>query len=225
MKTTARPAVVARFERRISNQERRIAQGEKSGSLTKEEAAPLQARLDAMKSLVKDGFEGAAAPGFKKVFDGLSQDIRSAKRNEVTDPAARSTNIEQRLAAGLKDGSLTQAEHDALKTSADGLKAELAQALTPEAKKAVAGKLEALSKNVFKERHDGELDAGKRIESFANRVSAGLDDKSLNTREATRLAERVGSLYADSLTGKLDAKEVNQLNRANYRQRHDRQVG
>ena len=89
----------------------------------------------------------------------------------------------------LGHGSLTQSEYDALKTSSEGLKAELAQ------KK--AAKLEALSKNVFTERHDGELDAGKRIESFAARISAGLDDKSLTTREATRLAESLGSLYAD----------------------------
>jgi hypothetical protein len=95
----------------------------------------------------------------------------------------------------LGHGSLTQSEYDALKTSSEGLKAELAQAQKPEAKK--AAKLEALSKNVFTERHDGELDAGKRIESFAARISAGLDDKSLTTREATRLAESLGSLYAD----------------------------
>lgn len=225
MKTTARPAVVAHFEQRISNQERRIAQGEKSGSLTKEEAAPLHARLDAMKALVKDGFDDAAKVGFKKVFDGLSKDIYASKHNEVTDPAARSANIEQRLAHGLRDGSLTASEHEALKSSSDALKAELAAAQTPEAKQAVAAKFEALSKQVFTERHDGELDVDKRIENFASRIGAGIDDKSLTLNEASRLASRLGSLYADSVNGKVDAKTVNQLNRVIYRQRHDRQVG
>lgn len=218
MKTTAahRP-----LQTRIDNQQQRIDQGLKSGSLTKDEAAPLQARLDAMKKLVTDGFDKADRPGVKEVLNGLSKDIHSAKHNEVTDPQQRSANIESRLTAGLKDGSLTQTEYDGLKKQSDALKSELASAQTPEAKQAVATKLEQLSGQVFKDRHDGELDAGKRVESFVNRIKAGVADGSLTSGEAARLAIRTAALKVEGDAP--SAKDVNSLNRAIYRQRHDAQ--
>ena len=218
------PSVTAshpRIQQRVANQERRIEQGLKSGTLTQAEAAPLQERLAAVKAQMADGFEKGEGKDLKKALNGLSKDIHSAKHNDAIDPQKRSANIDARIAQGLKDGSLTQAEADSLTAESTAAKTALAQATTPEAKLAVSQQLESLSKKVHVDRHDGEMDGAKRVQSFASRIAAGLGDGSLTTGEATRLGERLGGVSALATNGVTDATMVNQLNRAIYRARHN----
>jgi phosphoenolpyruvate-protein kinase (PTS system EI component) len=218
------PSVTAshpRIQQRVANQERRIEQGLKSGTLTQAEAAPLQERLGAVKAQMADGFEKGEGKNLKKALNGLSKDIHSAKHNDAIDPQKRSANIDARIAQGLKDGSLTQTEADSLTAESTAAKTALAQATTPEAKLAAAQQLESLSKKVHVDRHDGEMDGAKRVQSFSSRIAAGLGDGSLTTGEATRLGERLGGVSALATNGVTDAKMVNQLNRAIYRARHN----
>lgn len=221
MKTTTTKTSFGHFEQRVANQERRIRQGLAAGTLTQAEAAPLQQRLDAAKAQLKDGFDGPARCGFKKLFGDLSNDIHAAKHNDVVDAQQRTTNLDQRIAAGVKD---TEQEAAALKEQATSLKGELAAATTPEAKKAVEAKLAAFSKTVHAERHDGELDAGKRMENFAQRIAAGVKDGSLTQREATRLSERFAGVEALTRNGAVSPELINRLDRSIFHARHDAQV-
>lgn len=199
----------ASLTQRVANQNRRINQGERAGTLTKDEAAALRARLNtAQQTIQNDAFDGNGSSRLgeqRKLLNGIGGDIRSQTHDDTVDPAKRTENISRRIENGLKNGSLTQQEYD-------GLKAKLASATTPEA-------LKALSKEVRAEKHDSEVDVQKRKENFAARIDAGLKDGSLTPEEAQRLAGQV-----DQLGTTPDAATVNQLNRDIFRGRHNPKV-
>ncbi|MBL8951192.1 MAG: hypothetical protein JNK82_10475 [Myxococcaceae bacterium] len=199
----------ASTEQRIANQHRRINQGVRAGTLSEGEAQTLRGRLDRAQGRIEnDAFDGNGASRLQeqnRLLNGISRDIRTQKHDDNIDPARRRENIGRRIERGLADGSLTQAEHDALK-------AKLDQAQTPQ-------ELQALSREVRTERHDGELDAAKRTESFNQRIQAGVADGSLTTDEAQRLTDQAGKLGTNPTT-----MSVNELNRAIWRERHDAQV-
>jgi hypothetical protein len=199
----------ASTEQRIANQHRRINQGVRAGTLSQEEAQSLRGRLTRAQGRVEnDAFDGDGSSRLgeqQRMLNGISREIRTLKHDDKIDPAKRRENIGRRLERGLADGSLTQAEHDALK-------AKLDQAQTPQA-------LQALSREVRAERHDGEFDAAKRTDSFNQRIQAGVADGSLTADEAQRLTSQAGQLGTNPQT-----MSVNELNRAIWRERHDTQV-
>ena len=226
MKTTSaashRQPTIGSLEQRIANQERRINQGVKAGTLTQDEAKGLRDRLhQAQQGFEKDGFENVSADKLgeqQKLLNGLSKDIKSAKHNDAIDPQKRIDNIDQRIEKGLKDGSLTPEEAEGLKKTAADLRSQLGSATTDEQKKALTSKLQDLSKQVHSERHDGEMDIQKRMTSFQDRIKAGMADGSLTQDEAKKLTEKLSGLQG------ADAKAVNQMSRSIFHNRHDRDV-
>lgn len=199
----------ASLEQRIANQTRRINQGVRAGTLTQDEASGLRSRLNRTQRLIEnDAFDGNGASRLEqqqRMLNGIGRDIRAGKRNETIDPAQRTANITRRIERGLADGSLTQQEYDALK-------ARLGSAQTPE-------QLKQLSRDVRAERHDGEMDAQKRVASFNERIQRGVADGSLTPDEARALTDRVNGLGATPT-----AEQVNSLSRDIFTQRHDRQM-
>lgn len=232
MKTSAtshRTPTVGSLEQRVANQERRINQGVRAGTLTKEEASGLRDRLhQAQQNFEKDGFQSADPAKLQeqqKLLNGLSKDIRSAKHDDTIDPQARLDDLDRRIAQGTKDGSLTADEASGLQQTASELRGQLESATTDEAKQALTQKLGDLSKQVHDERHDGELDVDKRMESFKQRIEAGVKDGSLTAQEAMKLTGKMFGVEAGARLGdQVDAQRINQFSRAIFRNRHDRQL-
>lgn len=109
------------------NQEKRIEQGLQSGALTTKEAAKLEgeeAKVDRMQARsLKDGsLSDAERAKLKAAQDKVSQDIHAAKTNDVTGnpnsasskrmqaDVQRNINQQQRIEAGVQNGSLTNRE-------------------------------------------------------------------------------------------------------------------
>ena len=225
MKTAPRPTSFGSLEQRVANQERRINKGVQRGTLTQDEASGLRDRLNtAQQTIQNDAFDGNGSSRLadqRKMLNGIGADIHAQKRNGDIDPGQRMNNIDQRIQKGLADGSLTQQEADGLTASATDLRSKLDAASTPEEKAALTGQLNDLSKQVHAGRHNDEMDADKRVQSFSARIQAGVANGSLNQAEAARLTSRVDSL---SQNGGADAQTVNQLNRDIFVQKHDRQM-
>lgn len=212
---------------RFANQERRLNEGVRAGTITAAEAAPLRQKLqDAQANFQRDGFDrgGGRRAQQRQALQGLSKEINAAATNEVIDPARRASNIEQRIAKGLEDGSLTAQEAEALKAGLAQARAAMAAAKTPEEQKAVAQQLGALSKQVHTARHNGEMDSAKRTQSFAKRIQAGIADGSLTQREADKLSQQLAGVDAMARNGAPDASQMNRLDRDIFTERHDRQV-
>lgn len=230
MKTTAlRPQpTFASLEQRVANQERRINQGVQRGTLTEAEASSLKQRVEAAKvGLEADTFDGNGLTQRKaaqQLLNGISKDIKTANRNDDFDAGKRVADLERRVSAGVKDGTLSAEEGAKLNETIAGLKQEAAQATTPEAKKALGAKLKAVSKEIHKGRHDAQFDADKRLENFENRIKAGVADGTLNAREAARLTGEVAGLKLLKDLGVTSGKLFNRVNHDIFSQRHDAQV-
>lgn len=199
-KKGAKKALPAKLEGSFAAEQRRINQGVANGSLTTAEAQQLQGKLDtlharfAQDAFEKHGGEKGKLGAYGQELRQLDTQVTTAAKNDDVDASKASSHVDARITAGLADGTLTATEAGALKQKADALKLELALAATPADQKAVAQKLRALDEEVSTERKDDEFDAGKRKESFATRIVAGLTDGSLTAKEASRLLERVSKL-------------------------------
>ncbi|MFT3711291.1 MAG: hypothetical protein QM817_26975 [Archangium sp.] len=217
--TNRKPLDFDRLETRVARQESRLAQGLRAGTLSQDEAQKLKSRLDGVQSkLQSDGFDaGSQGREVGKELRGIGKEMKGLKKDDQVDPAKRMDNIDRRIAKGLENGSLTPDEAEALKQKATDLRAKLDAAKTPEEKAALGKELQALSKEVHKEKHDGELDFEKRKTSFENRIAAGVSDGSLTEQEASQLREKLQGVGAD-------ANSINSLSRDIWRARHDSQM-
>lgn len=230
MKTSApiRQPSFAALEQRIANQQRRINEGVRSGSLTKEEASPLQERLGAARTgLEADRFDGnglSQGSAAKALLNGLSADIKTAKHNGTIDVDKSVADLERRVAAGKDDGTLTAPEADAMSKKVADLKAKVATATTPEAKQALTAEVKAMKTELGKERRDGEFDGTNRVASMNHRIAAGLKDGSLNMKEAARLTGKVAGLAALQAAGINTPKLFNHVSNDIFRERHDANV-
>jgi polyhydroxyalkanoate synthesis regulator phasin len=216
------------LEQRVANQERRINEGVRNGSLTETEASSLRQRVEAAKvGIEADKFDGNGLTQRKaaeQLLNGISKDIQTAKGNDEMDVGKGVSDIEQRIAAGTKDGTLTEAEGAKLSEQLTALKGKLEAATTPEAKKAVQDEMKALSKDVHSARHDEQFNAGKRLENFEQRIEAGLKDGTLKPAEAARLKGEVAALQLLKDVGFKSGKLFNRVSHDIFHQRHDAQV-
>lgn len=197
---------------KVARKEMKINRGVASGRLSESEATDLRGKLSELqKKIQTDGFE--AAKGEWKSFKG---ELKGKMNDEQIDPNKRIDHIDRRIQKGIENGSLTEAEAGALKEKAAAMRKEVEAAKTPEEKAALAGKLKALSKEVYKEKHDGELDGTKKVQSFNDRIAAGLKDGSLTPGEANALKDKV-----TALGGGDDTSAVNALHKEIFNARHN----
>jgi hypothetical protein len=155
---------------------------------------------------------------------GLGREIAQSARNETVDLPKVADALDQRVAAGLDDGTLTRADAEALKTRTVALRSELTAAMMPgatvDAKKAVAAKYQQLGRDLHAERHDAEFDAAKRQAHVEARIAAGVANGSLTATEASSLREKAKAL---ALPG-TQAKDFERLDRRITRESRDAQV-
>jgi len=155
-----------------------------------------------------------------------------------------------RIADGIKNGDLTEAEAKTLEQKQAALNREAVQM-----KKANGGKLSAadraklegqqnqLSKEIYQQKHDAQkaninptTAAGKREEQQQDRIAQGVQNGSLTANEAGRLENQESKINQEAKTmrqadgGTLTAADKAKLNhqqkresRNIYRQKHDNQ--
>jgi hypothetical protein len=166
-------------EQRDANQQARIEQGLQSGQLTTREAGKLEkeeARVDRMQAnALKDGNLSAAEKArLTAAQNDASRDIAAAKHNDITGnpnsasskrmqaDVARNAAQEQRIANGLKDGSLTN--HEAAQL--DRGQAHVSRKEAAAARNGHVGHREQASiqrsenhqsRKIHRERHDGQV--------------------------------------------------------------------
>jgi hypothetical protein len=187
-----------------------------------------------MKKLVKAAFLitlGAFSLGM------LAQE---AQPTPTTDPAKKPATINQRkdnqqdrIGEGVENGSLTAGEASKL---------EHKEAALNRAK--LQKQQNGLSKQIYNQKHDAQAqnlnpksEVGKRDLAQQKRISEGIENGSLNAREAGRLEGRESRLNKEqhamraanggTLTQAERAKVNRQQNRESkriYRQKHDAQV-
>jgi len=158
-----------RIEKQIHELQARIDEGARSGSLTPAESGKLQSRLDK----IRDHFEKARAKRYglgdgevKTIdakLDALRRDVYKEKHDVQT---ARSNDrlrhrideLQRRIEAGSRDGSLTGTEARSLQHRLDNVRNQFEQAqsgsMSDQRIKSVEHNLDRISQDISKERRD-----------------------------------------------------------------------
>ncbi len=160
---------------RKENQQDRIAQGVKSGQLTAGETANLESKEAGLNKEIgtdrKD--DGGKLTQQEKTQinqqqNGVSKQIYQDKHNSATqnygksEVGQRQENQQDRIAQGIKSGQLTAGETGKLETKESGLNQEVRNdrlanggKLTQGEKKQVNQQQNKLSKNIYRDKHNG----------------------------------------------------------------------
>ncbi len=161
----------------------------------------------------------------------------------------RKENQQQRIGEGVENGSLTANEASHLEKKESKLNAEERRMkadgnLTPAERAKLTRQQNALSKQIYNQKHDAQTqnlnpksEVGMRQREQQKRIGEGIENGSLNAREASRLEKqethvnrevaRDRAANGGTLTPDEKAKVNRQQNRESkriYRQKHDAQV-
>jgi len=181
--------------------ERRIVQGERNGSLTRNEAYSLRRELSSLVALERrysaGGLSNSERADLDRRFDSLSLRIQIERRDDQASWSSigeRRSNFEARINAGVRDRSLTQAEANRLRADFQTLVRLEAtyrrNGLTAAERNDLDRRFDLLSARIRDERADGDgswTSINQRQANLEARINAGVRDRSLSQAEATRL--------------------------------------
>lgn len=212
--TSAAQTADQAFDARLANQEQRIAEGLRDGSLTAGEAARLQREESYLnREAARFQRDGVITPQeqarMNRDLNRASQDISNerhdAQRANPNNPYnQRLGNQADRIADGIRDGSLTQREAARLERQDSRIAGEEARfrrdgVLDPRERARLNRDLDRASRDIWRERHDaqgtmaGTPSLDRREANQAGRIRDGVRDGSLTRAEAARLrAEQRG---------------------------------
>jgi hypothetical protein len=160
----------------------------------------------------------------------------------------RRQNQQQRIGEGVENGSLTAGEASKLEHKETRLNREVHSMksdgkFTAAERAKVRRQESSLSKDIYKQKHDAQVqnlnaksEVGQRQREQQKRIGEGIENGSLNAREAGRLEHREAGVnkevagMREANGGKLTPRERHLVNhqenrnsRAIYRQKHDAQ--
>ncbi len=166
----------------------RIRRAERAGLITPEEAEKLEKRLtgtDQLKGLDRS-----------KALDKLGTTLGHLSRDGNTDRAKQSENFEARIAAGLRDGSLTEGEAKRLRKEVGKLSSLDGEADPVGTRAAYA----QLSRQIWGERHDPGVDLDQRRGAILEKLADKLERGQINFDTYVRFAfglDRLWNAYTD----------------------------
>ena len=210
--------------------ERRIAQGESQGSLTRTESASLRRELTELDRLERrynrSGLSNTERADLDQRFDALSLRIRMDRQDSQDRWAninQRQIELDARIDAGVRDRSLTAQEAARLRADFQAiarLEANYRQGGLSNTERAdLDQRFDALSSRIQGERgdrQDGRSNINQRQAELKVLIDAGARDRSLNTRETARLRADLGAVAraeAGYRSGGLNASERADLDR------------
>jgi hypothetical protein len=160
----------------------------------------------------------------------------------------RRENQQQRIGEGIENGSLTageaaRLEHKEAKVNAEVHEMKSDGKFTKKERAKVQAQQNALSKQIYNQKHDAQQqnvnpksEVGQRQRNQQQRIGEGIENGSLNAREASRLERREAGVNKEvaamrqanggTLTKgerRLVNHQQNKNSRAIYRQKHDGQ--
>jgi hypothetical protein len=182
----------------------------------------------------------------------VAQDATSTTTTTTAKPKytvnQRKENQQQRIGEGVENGSLTAAEaakleHKETKLNREEKAMKADGNLTPAERAKLQHQENNLSKDIYQQKHDAQKqnldpksEVGQRQREQQKRLGEGIENGSLNSREATRLETREAGVnkevagMREANGGKLTPqerrlvnKQENKNSRAIYRQKHDKQ--
>jgi hypothetical protein len=218
------------INQRQANLDARIDAGVRDRSLTRTEAARLRADFQALARMEatyrRNGLTNAERADLDRRFDALSARIRSERADGDGDRGSinqRQANLDARIDAGVRNGSLSRTEATRLRADFQALvrlEAEYRRNGLTQAERAdLDRRFDILSARIQSERADRDGDwtsINQRQANLDARIDAGVRDRSLSQAEAARLRadfQALARMEADYRRNGLTAAERADLDR------------
>jgi tellurite resistance protein len=228
------------IDRREQNQQKRVADGLKDGSLTSGEAAKIEGEeAKIQQDEAKAKADGVVTPDERKKLNReLNKTSREISRDRDNTPGIdrREQNQQKRVANGLKDGSLSSGEaakieRDETKIRQDEAKAKADGVVTPDERKKLNRELNKTSREISRDR-DNTPGVDRREQNQQNRVADGLKNGSLTAGEAAKIEKDEAKIKRDEAKAKSDGvvtsneraklnRELNHTSREIHRDKHN----
>jgi flagellar biosynthesis chaperone FliJ len=159
------------ISRRITEIQHRIDEGVRAGTLTLAENKTLQSKLDKIRERFekgkdkKHGLSDGEVASINKQLDTLNKDVAQERHDLQTTRTEdqithRMSEMQKRIDAGNRDGSLTGSEAKSLQARLDGIRDHFDRAqkggLSEQEIRTIKNKLDALEKEINKQRHDSQ---------------------------------------------------------------------
>ncbi len=232
---------------RQSSLDARIDAGVRNRSLTDVEAAQLRsefqgiARLEAQYRSSGRGLTAAERADLDNRFDLLSRRIRydrndrdgrSPQQNDGQNINQRQRTLDDRIDAGIRDGSLTRIEAAQLRRDFDVIARQEAQyrssgrGLTQAERSDLDRRFDALSSRIRSDRHDNDTRAdgqaiNQRQAQLSARIDAGVRDRSLTSTEAAQLRAEFDAIARQEAQARNSGRGLTQAERADLDRRFD----
>jgi uncharacterized coiled-coil DUF342 family protein len=155
---------------KMNSLQQRIDEGVRAGTLTGQEAKRVQNQLNSIRkgfdSAVQNGLSDREAKQFNQRLDTLSKDVYKEKHDREDTRSAgkidrRISELQKRIDAGSRNGSLTPVETKNLQSRLDEIRSHYGRAqkdgrLSDQEIRAIQTRLDALTKSVAREKSDRE---------------------------------------------------------------------
>jgi hypothetical protein len=157
----------------------------------------------------------------------------------------RKDNQQNRIGEGVENGSLTAGEAARLEKKEAAINREERRMkadgnFTPAERRRIWRQQNALSRQIYNQKHDAQVQPkangyiNQRKDNQQNRIGQGIENGSLNAREAARLESKEARLNREERRMKADGnftpaerarinRQQNRLSKSIYRQKHDAQ--
>ena len=185
----------ANLGKRLDDAERRVKEGLADGSLTQKEADALGERIKTLRGNLDGarwgGLSDVEKAELNKKVNQLDGRVHSARTNGAFDADKRFATFERRIDAGAKDGSLSKAEVERLRTGLADLKAKYDGAklggLDANERIRLTKALNGFSGSIFKQRHDTQVDVGQRTSAVQRQIDSAVRAGRLSPAQADAL--------------------------------------
>jgi hypothetical protein len=192
-----------RFSKRLESAKTHLNQGVADGSLTREEAAPLLKQLEELTNKTTGAKWGGLSEPEKTAlntqFNALDQKVHETRRDGVNDLEKRYKNFEDRIAAGLGDGSLTPKEAQKLRTDMLVMRQKIGGAeldgLQPEERAPLAAALNKMTDDIYSARHNKTVDIPKMSENLSSRLANLAQNKMLPRAAIDELKAELANIH------------------------------
>lgn len=174
--------------KRAQNIESRIAKGAADGSLTADEAASLKTQADQLRSQLSAAKTPEDQKALAAKYQELSKSVHKERHDDEVDRSKRIASFTDRINAGVADGSLNQKEADRLSSRVN----QLGASDTFDAKT-----VNGLSRSIFHQRHDGNMNVPNAVASMTKQVDAMAASGKLTADQASAFKAQLVRLGTD----------------------------
>ncbi len=177
----------------IDNLGKGITAGKNAGTISEAEAAKFGEQVTALKGELAAATTPEAKKAVQDKFKALAKEVRQERRDGDFDATNRIASFKDRIAKGVADGSLSPKEAERMSGQVAGLEALAAAGIKD------ARLFNKVDGNIFRQRHDAQVDVAKRSASIGTQLDNAATAGKLTPEQVATFKGELEKLSAEGV--------------------------